>query len=246
MIKKLSFKFVLVFLVLAVVVFTVSTCYATPSTSTSSIISDTPFSLNDVINSTAYKNYVNNTGNFSNKTIDDLDFLIFSGSLSTYNIYIYFDKYPDGAYFDKDSSSSNYFYIYDSSGNILNQYTSYLWLKYDVATGVFSTTAINGSTSMFSNINLVNLTNFYLSDLTTLEVKAFSLAYVPSVANVKVTHEFQSDTSAKVTFDYSSYGSNASVLKYSLTGVEINTDLTAPIQLRNPVTYTPRSNKFSC
>lgn len=63
---------------------------------------------------------------------------------------------------------------------------------------------------------------------------------------VDVSHIFQSDTSAKINFDYSSYGSNASVLKYSLTGVELNTDLTAPIQLRNPVTYTPRSNKFSC
>lgn len=63
--------------------------------------------------------------------------------------------------------------------------------------------------------------------------------------SVDVVHEFQSDTSAKVNFTINN-ASEGSVLKYSLTGVEISTDLTAPLQLRNPVTYTPRSNKFSC
>ena len=53
---------------------------------------------------------------------------------------------------------------------------------------------------------------------------------------VNLSHQFQSDTSAKIYFDLNI--PNGSVLKYSLSGIELNTDLTAPLELKNPVNYS--------
>lgn len=236
MIKKLSKKLVFVFSMLAVVIFTVSSCYATPTSATASVQS-TPYSIEDIKNSDIYKQYATQHLSWSNYLSGDCYFLIYSNADGTKdNIYIYNVK--DGTeYIRSHPTNSSYLTIYNSSGISSNH--PYLLIYYDYSTSSFvgtydSSTFMSATTKSFESYS-----NFVLRDITTIKVvNAYGINFEPITEHVDVSHEFQSDTSAIVTFDYSSYGTDY-VLKYSLAGIEVSTDLTAPITLKNPVIYYP-------
>lgn len=271
MIKKLSLKFVLVFLVLVVSVFITSSCYAEDTTKYNDIgplssdgvkeLTVTNTSTSKFYNGTSYSSTVSSWTNsylnyVSNGTAKMLYFK-YNGYTFCYLTHNHNSSFtnPGVGYMYKLTTYYLGFSTYGCSGQLFvwNSDTQN-WHYTNGDPTVADTTA---TSSYFDSINFnsvvldiycANSTEDYIrynSNSKSGVIIFDSSEYVPP-ASVHVTHEFQSDTSAKVSFDYSSYGSNASVLKYSLTGVELNTDLTSPIQLRNPATYIPRSNKFSC
>ena len=236
MIKKLSKKLLLVFSMLAVVLFTVSSCYATPTSATASVQS-APYSIEDIKNSDIYKQYATQHPSWSNYLSGDCYFLIYSNADGTKdNIYIYNVK--DGTeYIRSHPTNSSYLTIYNSSGISSNH--PYLLIYYDYSTSSFVGT-YDSSTSLSANTkSFESYSNFVLRDITTIKVvNAYGINFEPITEHVDVSHEFQSDTSAIVTFDYSSYGTDY-VLKYSLAGIEVSTDLTASVSLKNPIIYYP-------
>lgn len=239
MIKKLSLKFVLVFLVLVVSVIITSSCYADLSTT----VKEVPFTLEDVYSSSNFEHYWQDVAPDFDFYGNDYKLLVYYRAYD--NIYIF--KFLYGNHADIASTNitpAGYIYYFDSSGAQLkvNYYTgqvngdgSIRYILLNNSTDKLSDSIPDGSSY---DCQLANLTNF--------EIKYNNEAfYEPQLLSVDVTHEFQSDTSAKVNFVINNAPEGA-YLQYSLTGVKISTDLDAPVQLRNPITYTPRSNKFSC
>lgn len=240
MIKKLSLKFVLVFLVLVVSVFITSSCYAAFTEDNVTVVSldNYNISLNDV-----YDYMISQDSNFlstyNNGVVaflsgdSEIRFVFFSNAseISSLALVPISNESVETHRIMNDGSSSKYAYIarvyYNFETNTFSNYLTNQFgdiLKWYSANGKF-------------NFNVLDCTsyNIYFNDVNG------SLLYEPSRVSVIVSHEFQSDTSAKVVFDYSSYGTDY-ILQYSLSGVEVNSDLTAPIKLRNPVTYSPLTN----
>ena len=236
MIKNLSKKFLLIFSILAVAIFTVSSCYATPTSSTSRVES-TPYSIEDIKNSDIYKRYATEHVAWSNHLKNDCYFFIYSNADGTKdNIYIY--QVKDGTeYIRSHPSNSKYLSLYNSSGIASNP--AYLYIYYNYSTSSFEGT-YNDNTSMSANTgSFENYSNFVLRDITTIKVvNAYGINFEPITAHVDVTHQFNANGSVTINFDYSSYGTDY-VLKYSLAGIEPSLDLTAPITLKNPVIYHP-------
>lgn len=235
MIKKLSKKLLLVFSMLAVVLFTVSSCYATPTSATAHVES-APYSIEDIKNSSAYQNIVKNHSSFVG--MENPLFLVYekSDGLSD-TIYIFSDKKSEEIIDYIDVKNSYYLYGYNSSDVIADP--AYFKMEYNHSTKEFTTNQSLGSTSVFNGTgSFQNYSQFILRDITTVKVKAWGLNFEPITAHVDVTHQFNANGSATINFDYSSYGTDY-VLKYSLAGIEPSLDLTAPITLKNPVTYHP-------
>ena len=232
MIKKLSLKFLLVFLVLVVSVFITSSCYAVLSDISG--IRETPFTSDDVYNEVASYGF----------TKDNSVLLVLSSS-NSYTIWV-ISPSSELSYVAEVSSGHTSGRAFNSSGSSVT--CAYYKFYYSVSTSSFS----HDGSVFPSNTTFVGMFGPFgyskVGDISTITIKDYSgnIVYEPlPPQHVDVTHEFQSDTSAKVNFTVSN-APDGSILKYSLTGVELNTDLTAPLQLRNPVTYTPRSNKFGC
>ena len=260
MIKKLSFKFVLVFLVLVVSVIITSSCYAAEEytfkdfnitldkdaktitalhvPSNMSQTYDISYGLD---NYSDYYLQVNDFNKYSNMFSINYAFgLVFSNELdwkeySNESLYAYCDQNQYVYFFQFIQWASNGNYVFQSPYS-----------------NVGFSDSENGSSYYKRGQYLLSLDYDY--NYKYLDTEILTASHIITTPNgtvlyssqsVNVTHEFQSDTSAKVNFDYSLYGTDY-ILKYSLTGVELNADLTAPLELKNPITYTPRSNKFSC
>lgn len=235
MIKKLSKKLVFVFSMLAVVLFTVSSCYATPTSATSSVQS-APYSIEDIKNSAAYQNLIKNHIVFS-KFENPLFFAYEKSDGVTDRIYVFDGDTSDNLIDYIGVNASYYLCGYNTAGQFVDP--SYFYMEYNHNTCEFTSSQSLTSTSYFNGTaSFQSYSSFILRDITTVKVNAWGIDFEPITEHVDVSHEFQSDTSAIVTFDYSSYGTDY-VLKYSLAGIEVSTDLTAPITLKNPVIYHP-------
>lgn len=251
MIKKLSLKFVLVFLVLVVSVFITSTCYAAYTATYGEEVLNSPLSYNDIMSDSVISGYINSIAEKKDFDASDIGICaVYNRGTNVYYYYLFF----------RHSEYSNLFVTSNSSftgfGFVKNNVhsTGYVFdFTYSETDGIVYGSYLNNYIDGNASISLTYFTYTWKANNTLLDFLDITnipiyqdlgqtvLLYEPVFASVDVTHEFQSDTSAKVNFDYSSYGTDY-ILKYSLTGVEISTDLTAPLQLKNPVTYSPRSN----
>lgn len=257
MIKKLSLKFVLVFLVLVVSVIITSSCYASETFTYHDIYNITvdegagTVTIQDTVNNIT-KSYNCSTGfnNYSQYYIvvkydsEDSSYpytfnILFSNSFKWKNYggyYCYVNISDLLLYYinaDPTNSSNNSIVLMQTVTNPANEAFYLYGYTVDSSDVVFNYYC-DETVIIYSNHTIYGRAN------------TSKVLYEPSqLLSVDVTHEFQSDTSAKVNFTVNSAPEGA-YLQYSLTGVEISTDLDAPVQLRNPVTYTPRSNKLSC
>ncbi len=240
MIKILKSKFFICLFLLVTIFSVASSCYAY-SFNTNTIYEDVYLDL-------AKENVTIDLDNLNYRIICFYDsyyaqycyFFIYEGEESSEGLF-------DNTYTKCILESGQYRHkIYNSSGNVLNFY-------YQSVT-IYSTGTIrqvfggDGSLkSYYTSDGTGSKSVYYVVDSTEIDYYSNgNLVYdAPERSVVKVIHEFQSDTSAKVIFTLNNVP-DGSILKYSLSGVEISTDLTEPLQLRNPVTYTPRSNKLSC
>lgn len=220
MIKNLKIKFLICLFLLVTVFSVTSSCFAVDITT----VVDSGYTEEEIIQMFTSKGI----------TIPNNYILYMEGP---YN-YTRITLYENFAYLKKNSSD-NYYYFYNSSNQKITVNGYYI----DASKGSFDnyevrTASWNKLNVTDSNIEAVSTITIYDSNM--------NIMYEPiGKMSVDVTHEFQSDTSAKVNFTVNN-APEGSILKYSLTGVEITTDLNAPLQLRNPITYTPRSEQFSC
>ncbi len=268
MIKKLSKKLVLVFSLLTVFIFTVSSCYAYNSDRVNDIGSLEDAGIPEISKTNINTRYMYNgntigaaSANYPTNAIswfDSKDTKAFYFKMHGYTFCIFGYEYTNSTYSFVANSGVGLIHTSTSYYNGFSKinFSSYLFvynnsLGWCYTPGI-SDTGINYSSSSSTicdfmsfydnklDIYCPNTTVDYFSVNTTTktldEVYFDASEYVSE--HVDVSHEFQSDTSAIVTFDYSSYGTDY-VLKYSLAGIEVSTDLTAPVTLKNPVIYHP-------
>ena len=262
MIKKLRLKFVLVFLVLVVSVFITSSCYADDTTKYNDLGLLSDYGIEELTADNISKNKFYNGSSYGTGitgwvagNVDDLnngtakmlyfkyngyDFCFLTFDYETADIagVGYLRKYSTYYYGLMSFNCSKYLYVWNPTTSMWH------WTMGDPTIADNSSSSVYFTSARFSDLVLdlycVNCTGDYVSYNSGTSTYSYifdASEYVPP-ASVKVKHEFQTDTSAKVTFDYSSYGTDY-ILKYSLSGVEINTDLTAPVTLKNPITYSP-------
>ena len=203
MIKKLSKKLVLVFSMLAVVIFTVSSCYATPTSATSSVQS-APYSIEDIKNSAAYQNLIKNHNVFS-KFENPLFFAYEKNDGVTDRIYVINGDSSDDLIDYIGINASYYLYGYNTAGQFVDP--SYFYMEYNHNTGEFTTNQSLTSTSMFNGTpSFKDYTSFVLRDITTVKVNAWGLNYEPVLT-------------PSTDFDYILSGIKRGAVKLEITGL---------------------------
>lgn len=217
MIKKLSKKLLLVFSMLAVVIFTVSSCYATPTSATSSVQS-APYSIEDIKNSAAYQNLIKNHSVFS-KFENPLFFAYEKSDGVTDRIYV-FDGDTSAYLIDYIGVNASYYlYGYNTAGQIVDP--SYFYMEYNHNTCEFTTTQSLTSTSYFNGTgSFKDYTNFTLRDITTVKVNAWGINYEPIT---------QPDTS----FDYTLTGINRGSVKLDIIGLDESLRMYGYVGIKN-------------
>lgn len=223
MIKKFKLKIFICMFVLVAVFSVTSTCFAAFDVSTVETC-DTPFTLDEVYNEGASLGFTKDNSEV---------FTVFSTSLNKYTIW--FISTSTGFSYLK-SEAPNYIYAVfsDSSGNEIDCH----YYQFYYADGIYRHEYAINKTG--DSANFFSRDGCFIGNISTAAVIDYTdnIIYAPNQLSVDVTHEFQIDTSVKVNFAVNN-APDGTVLKYSLSGVEMSTDLTAPLQLRNPVTYSP-------
>lgn len=241
MIKFLKNKFFICLFILVTVFSVTSSCLAVTLTESNIQIvslSDFGITMDDVIS------YIQINSTTDYNFPDDFSHGVFADYVSNEKIRFMFYR-TNYSYFDYlvyDAPGSFRRIIgYDNNDTIVESYI-FATCTYNTTSSLFSDCRVGagGSTAGFSNysgttgvLKVVDCTTFNIY----LNGPNGDLVYTPNRLSIDVTHEFQNDTSAKVNFAINNAPEGA-YLEYSLTGVEINADLNAPIKLRNPIRYS--------